>query len=378
MFDSAPDNLPVAPQDQASAPAAPPTAPAGQGTPIIISSAAKREPEDMFAGVADVPGTAPRPVAEAAPTIAFEAPPEHRGIKIALAVVLGIAIVGGLGVAAYYFFVLRPAAEQEAALEAGVPTDGAAVAPAGSEIPIPTPGDPPPSLAGETAPAADGAAVAPGEASPLPTGTVPAPGEAAPPPNIPPPEPVPGTPPVVSEGEDGDRDGLTDAEEALYASSPTAIDTDADQFGDANEVRNGFDPAVKGKPLSASAQMRTERWQVWDILFPKTWSIVPEAGNPYRASIDTGTPARIQLRSEANGQRQSIEAWVAARGLGDRARAFALPGGRTAMQTQDGLTTYLPFGDRVLVVVYDPQSATAYEFRATYALLLATIKDVRP
>ncbi len=331
----------------------------------------------MFAGVADLPGTSPRPASDPAPTVAFDAPPEHRAIKVALAVVLGIAIVGGLGVAAYYFFVLRPAAEQEAALEAGVPADGATVLSAGSEAPIPTPGEGSPSPT-ETTPPANGAAASPGEVVPVPSEAVSVPGETTPPPNIPPPDPVPGTPPVVSEGEDGDRDGLTDVEETLYASSPTAIDTDADQFGDANEVRNGFDPATKGVSLSRSIHVRTERWQVWDILMPKTWSLVPEAGNTYRASVDTGTPARIQLRSEANGQRQSIETWVAARGLGDRARAFSLPGGRTAMQTQDGLTTYLPFGDRVLVVTYDPQSATAYEFRATYAMLLATMKDTRP
>lgn len=375
MFDSAPDNIPVEPQASAPVSAVPPQPPS-QGAPIIISSAAKREPEDMFAGVADLPGTAPRPVVDPSPTVAFESPPEHRGVKIALAVVLGVVILGGLGVAAYYFFVLRPASEQEAVLEAGVPSDAGALPALGSEVPVPTGAVPPPTA--EAVLPTDGGPAPVGEVVSLPTEAVPSPSDTIPPPNIPPPEPVPGTPPVVSEGEDGDRDGLTDLEETLYASSPTAIDSDADQFGDANEVRNGFDPAAKGAPLSASPQMRTERWQVWEALLPKSWSIVPEAGNPYRASIDTGTPARIQLRSEANGQRQPIQDWVAARGLGDRARAFSLPGGRMAMQTQDGLTTYLPFGDRVLVVVYDPQSAPAYEFRATYALLLATVKDIRP
>ena len=46
---------------------------------------------------------------------------------------------------------------------------------------------------------------------------------------------------------DQDRDGLSDAKEAIYGTNATKFDTDDDGFSDGEEVRNGFDPTVPGQ-----------------------------------------------------------------------------------------------------------------------------------
>lgn len=44
---------------------------------------------------------------------------------------------------------------------------------------------------------------------------------------------------------DSDRDGLTDAEEKLYATNPKSADTDEDGYSDGVEVKSGYDPLKK-------------------------------------------------------------------------------------------------------------------------------------
>lgn len=51
----------------------------------------------------------------------------------------------------------------------------------------------------------------------------------------------------AGEGEDADRDGLTDAEESLYKTDPGRADTDGDGHTDGDEVENGYDPLGPGR-----------------------------------------------------------------------------------------------------------------------------------
>ncbi|MEK7073302.1 MAG: hypothetical protein AAB974_02585 [Patescibacteria group bacterium] len=69
--------------------------------------------------------------------------------------------------------------------------------------------------------------------------------------------PVPPTPVPISTGADLDTDGddLSDADEAVYGTSPTNRDTDGDGFADGTEVRNGYNPLGAGRisPPTTSA-----------------------------------------------------------------------------------------------------------------------------
>ncbi len=60
------------------------------------------------------------------------------------------------------------------------------------------------------------------------------------------------TPPVsqavgVSDIDDSDQDGLTNAEERFYGTDPNRADSDGDGYLDSEEVRNGYNPLGEGK-----------------------------------------------------------------------------------------------------------------------------------
>lgn len=58
---------------------------------------------------------------------------------------------------------------------------------------------------------------------------------------------------------DGDKDGLSKAEEREYGSLPWLADTDADGFNDGQEVAEGYSPSVNEKKLGRGALIKSEK-----------------------------------------------------------------------------------------------------------------------
>lgn len=59
--------------------------------------------------------------------------------------------------------------------------------------------------------------------------------------------PAPPAPSSAPEPADADRDGLSDADEALYGTDASNSDTDGDGFSDGEEVKEGYNPNGAGK-----------------------------------------------------------------------------------------------------------------------------------
>lgn len=70
---------------------------------------------------------------------------------------------------------------------------------------------------------------------------------------------------------DSDGDNLTLAEEQLFLTDETAVDSDEDGFADGTEVLNGYDPNAVGKTLIETGTFRQYANGVYSISYPSIW-----------------------------------------------------------------------------------------------------------
>ncbi len=365
MFDSVPPNLPVEPVTPPPAapvapPSPPPQTPEIMTPPMPMSTGGKKEPEDIFSGLDQTPtikGGMPKPVGS--PPSAF---PVKLVAMIAGAVVV-LALVGG----AVYFFVLKPKAVTPAPAVSsapaptkpiGIPTTPAPVVEQPPAAAIPTPTEQP--MVTST-PVAE-----------LPVTTPPAGINVPPPTAVTPPVAISSPPAVVTEGKDSDADQLTDAEEPYYNADMTKSDTDGDGFSDGSEVANLYDPSVKGGALDSATYMTHLAWGGLTFLLPKPWSILPVADQPNQARIATGSATRFNLEWILNPEKRSFDGLLAGKGI-SATHSLTTKRGYEARQSDDGMTTYIAIGDKVLQITYDLNGDMSYDYRSSFAMIVQSV-----
>jgi hypothetical protein len=196
--------------------------------------------------------------------------------------------------------------------------------------------------------------------------------------NIPAPQPIeptpnPGTPTAaaaLSEGVDGDADGLTNTEESFYNADLANADTDGDSYSDGSEAMNLFSPASPGKKLEAETFMQKLTWAEWSFILPKPWTVMSDPQNPSIGWVTTSAATHFSLDLKSNTARETLIQWVGGTAIASGMRSFTTKMGLEALQTQDGRTTYLAAGDSVMVVTYDLNGDTVYDYRTTYAMVV--------
>lgn len=177
----------------------------------------------------------------------------------------------------------------------------------------------------------------------------------------------------MSEGQDTDGDRLTDIEERLYGSNASQSDTDGDTYVDGDEVRSLFSPVSKGKKIADEPFMTTRMWNGWKLLLPVSWSVGEVLDRPGSAVIATGSTARFLLDREANPSRLPLAEWLSRNQISGEMRAMTTKAGMEVIQMNDDRTTFFAQGDTVLALTYDGATDKAFEYRATYALMVNTL-----
>lgn len=194
---------------------------------------------------------------------------------------------------------------------------------------------------------------------------------------LPPPAP-PEKPTLPPAGLDSDSDGITDLEESLFGTDVRNPDTDGDGFLDGNEVFHLYNPAGNAPVrLLDSRLVKVESAPAGYLMsIPTNWTFTLNTVDGTRAMIDSKHGETFQLSVESNPEKKPIVDWYLEKHP-DLTAADVLQyrskGGYTGIIGADVLSTFIPWGDKVFVLVYDLNGESFINYRTTYAMMLNSL-----
>ncbi len=190
------------------------------------------------------------------------------------------------------------------------------------------------------------------------------------------PEPGATPPPTTA---DSDADGLTDVEEAQYATELNGADTDSDGYVDGVEVRGGFDPLSPGRTaLDAGLVQRYDNvTQRYAVSYPTGW-VTRALDAPQATQVTFSAPNGefFQVLAEENpGSLSSIEWYQQQYPGADVAGLVPVTvAGRSGVRAPDGLTVYVGDGQTMYVLVYSLGGASQASYVSTFALFQSSFQ----
>lgn len=288
-----------------------------------------------------------------------------------LFIVIGIAVVGGLGFAGWWFFgrppaapAPRPVANVNANRPANANRNVNANANANRNANVNAPAATTTPAAATSTPAA--ATSTPVNANANQNANVNAPASTAP----------------VRLAADGDVDGLTDAEELLYAADPNRPDTDGDGYLDGAELFNLYDPAARAPAELAAATSSVTLYTEagYRVLAPAAWRRNVIDAQSQSVAWLAATGELVQILLEDNAAELPLTDWYLERSPGvprSQIQPFTTRSGLSGVRSPDGFTSYIAIApERVLVVTYTLGGRSEAAFRRTYEMMANAIAAV--
>lgn len=193
-----------------------------------------------------------------------------------------------------------------------------------------------------------------------------------------PPAPRPRTVTPPQATPDGDQDGLTDAEELLFGSDATLIDSDSDTYADGLEVSLGYDPARSDSARlfmnsNLFVSYRNPRFG-YTVYFPAAWIAKPVDKAEASEVVFIGSEADefIEVLVVDNPERLSAQAWYAKQvpGLTEAEVPTIRLGNYTWAQSPDGLNTYVATDRYLITLSYNLGTKTEISFPALYTAMV--------
>lgn len=186
--------------------------------------------------------------------------------------------------------------------------------------------------------------------------------------------------PLLGNAADTDRDGLTDLEEELYHTDPTAPDTDNDSFDDRTEIYNLYSPIDKAPTrLIASGLVKDYVNPAFNykIYYPASW-VVGNVDEKYRDVLfSTITGENIEVRVIDKDPGSDFESWFQIWAPGENLNAlmnFSTFFKETGIARDDRLVFYFTDNAHVYVVIYHVTGGTQVNYRSTLAMMARSFR----
>ncbi len=185
-----------------------------------------------------------------------------------------------------------------------------------------------------------------------------------------------------SKGLDSDNDDLTDIEENLYQTNPAQPDSDNDSYADAAEILGHYSPLKAGERLIDSGLIKVYQNSSYNysLFYPSSWSARALTANNNEVVFASTTGEFIEIMVQPNPLALSALNWYL--GQNKSADPASLKNltvaGFPAVQSSDGLNTYLAVGSNLYVLSYNIGANQQMNFYTTYQLLLKSFIFIEP
>jgi len=185
---------------------------------------------------------------------------------------------------------------------------------------------------------------------------------------------------------DTDQDGLTDAEEALFLTSPAVPDTDQDSFLDGPELTNLYDPATPGALIEISPQVKIARNNArgYQLLIPTSWtsSLAIPNGDEFIIQPTDGTET-FEIEMVENPERLSPVQWYQQQdSSADLSvfNSFENEAGWNGIRSQDGRVVIATFGSTgvgsrafIFIMHYEPGVDSVLRYPSIWSMMLQSL-----
>ncbi|MBU1036921.1 hypothetical protein KKF32_02710 [Patescibacteria group bacterium] len=178
-------------------------------------------------------------------------------------------------------------------------------------------------------------------------------------------------------GLDSDGDLLSDIEENVYKTNSILPDTDGDSYQDAEEVVNLYDPTKAGSARLIDSGLVTAYYNYeysYSVLYPTSWVVRSLTPNKSEVIFTSSNGEFMEIIIQPNPLGLSALNWYINQNSTIDTSGFTtlLVDGLPAIQTADGLTTYLAVGTNIYTISYNIGVSQQMYFYSTYKLFLRT------
>ena len=188
---------------------------------------------------------------------------------------------------------------------------------------------------------------------------------------------------LLPQATDLDQDGLSDTEEEIYNTDAGALDSDADGFGDGQEIEHLYNPsAATSSSLLDSGLVKEYINSTWHyrVYYPRSWEIGPVDSTADQVLFSSITGDFVEVRVIPKLATQSFPDWFASVAKGeDFARLNRLTNrfGQTIFVRRDNLVGYLPSDTSVVVLIYHAGPGNTAAFSTTIKMMMQSLRVVK-
>lgn len=184
------------------------------------------------------------------------------------------------------------------------------------------------------------------------------------------------TPQPLPQGPDVDGDGLSLAEEIIFATDPKNSDSDGDGFADGSELLNGFDPTKPQLTFTETGLFGTFSHDSYVILYPTAWQVVQRGTAGEEVLFQSAGGEFVEVLILEKPSNQTLAQWYQTQfpDIDPRAGQVKI-GGLDGFQYPDNQSYYLPDpndNSRLFWLTYNTAGLTQTNFLTTFVSMVKT------
>jgi len=182
---------------------------------------------------------------------------------------------------------------------------------------------------------------------------------------------------------DKDKDGLTDAEEAIIGTDQNINDTDKDTYRDGDEMKNFYDPLKTGGVRlndSAFVAAYENTNYGYKLLYPKNWLASPlNVNDPTEVMFTSKGNEFVNVFVDTKGTAQTLDDWYLEKAptvVATQLKKYQNYKKVMVLESPDGFTAYVASTDKVFIINYNIGLNQEASFPGLFAMMVNSFEFI--